>query len=175
MSYFLSLLIEFFILTTPSDETDSLKKAPDFILRDFDGVRWELKENLEKCPIIINFWAAYCKPCKKELTAFQKLYEKYEKKFEVVAICVDTRKNLFRAKKVVLDKKLKFIMLWDKECKVMREFQVSVLPTTFILDKDGNIVFSQSGYKKKYDKIIEEKILELIKEDIETKPNLEGD
>ena len=100
--------------------------------------------------------------------AFQKLYEKYEKKFEVVAICEDTRENLFKAKKVVLDKKLKFRMLWDKNCKVMREFQVSVLPTTFILDKNGNIVYSQKGYKKEYDKIVEEKILELIEEDIET-------
>lgn len=168
MSRYLFLLIGIFMVTAASGETDSLKKAPDFVLRDFDGVRWELKENLEKYPIIINFWATYCKPCKKELVAFQKLYEKYEKKFEVVAICEDTRKNLFKAKKVVLDKKLEFKMLWDKNCKVMREFQVSVLPTTFILDKNGNIVFSQKGYKKEYDKIIEEKILELIKEDIET-------
>jgi len=119
---------------------------PDFKLPDAAGKNVTLQELLGKGPVIIDFWADYCQPCKDAMPQLNNLAEKYDS-LTVVMISIDAPKNLPKAKNYLKSKNYKFITLFDSEKTLAKKLGATNPPHTFILNKQGEIVYSHIGYE----------------------------
>ena len=100
-------------------------------------------------PAIISFWSVTCKPCITELDAICDVLDdwKEEVNFRVVAISTDDTRFLGKAKALVQGHGwTDFVTLFDKNQEFMRAMNVSVTPQVFVVDKNGKIVYSHTGY-----------------------------
>ncbi len=162
------ILILFFLIYAQekADTLKSYKKAPSFSLYNINKEKTYIDSLLGKGPIFISFWALWCKLCIQELDVFKKIYDQYETLgLKVLAISEDGPRAINNVKSFVKGKKWKYEILLDPDGKVRELFGVgSTMPTSFILDKKGNIRLVSRGYKKgdekKFIKVIEEIINE---------------
>ena len=144
------------------------KKVADFKLKDTKGKTVKLKDVLEKGPVLIDFWASWCVPCKEEMPVFNELYNKYkEKGLSVFLITIDKGSAIQKAKSFVKSKGFDFTVLFDKGKKVFKKFGCkSKVPVTFIVDKNGEIIFKHEGQGTK--KMFENAIIKAFGEDLST-------
>ncbi len=139
-------------------------KAPNFELENLSGEFVELKDFLGKGPILINFWATWCKPCMEELKIYNKIYEKYKSNnLQMFAISVDNEKSMSKVLPFVRSNNYKFQVLLDSENQTARDYYVQTVPHTFLINSKGEIVYSHSGFKKGDEIQIEEHIKKLLK------------
>ena len=137
------------------------RKMTNFKLQDLRGKNVELKSLLGKGPIIIDLWATWCGPCLKELPELSNLQEKYDD-IQVIAISVDKSRQLNQVKRMVKSHHYKFLTLIDKGGIYKRKLNIANIPQTFLLDRDGNIIYRHEGYKQGDIKNLEEKIKKLL-------------
>jgi peroxiredoxin len=153
-----------------------LSKAPNFELKNLDGKKVELKQQLEQGPVLISFWATWCKPCIKELNQLQKVYKKYnEKGFEILAIDVDGPRSISKVRSKVKGLKWEFPVLWDKSKDTYRKYHVLGIPHTVLIDKAGNIRYTHTTYRRGDEEVIIKKIEELLAEQEKAAPKKEGE
>ena len=111
--------------------------------------------------VIVHFWATWCAPCQKSLPALQALYAKYKARgVEVVAIAVDDQKDGIAdfAKRFAA----KFPVAWDDGHVVAEAYTVNSMPSTMIVDKEGNLAHTHQGYHDGEDQEIEREIKALL-------------
>jgi peroxiredoxin len=114
-------------------------EAPNFILNDLNGEEIEL-ESLRGQGVFLNFWGTYCPPCEKEMPYMESQYQIYKDQgIEIVAVNVD-EPELSVKKFVERVGGLSFPVVIDRGGNVLDAYNVSPLPTTFLIDKDGIIV-----------------------------------
>lgn len=114
-------------------------QAPNFILNDMNGEKIEL-ESLRGQGVFLNFWGTYCPPCEKEMPYMESQYQVYKDQgIEIVAVNVD-EPELSVKKFVERVGGLSFPVVIDRGGNVLDAYNVSPLPTTFLIDKDGVIV-----------------------------------
>ena len=83
-------------------------------LKTVDNKRFEIKNHLNKGPVVIAFWATWCKPCRKELPAIKEVYEKYKDQgLTILAISIDSPRSLSKVKTFVKKSDLPYIFLVD--------------------------------------------------------------
>lgn len=121
--------------------TSEIHPAPDFTVYDLDGNKVMLSEKKGK-PVIINFWATWCGPCKKEMPHFQKAYEELSDKIEFMMInpcdgMNDTRVNI---DKFIAENPYTFPILCDSDIDAGSKYPVSGFPTTFFITSDGYLL-----------------------------------
>lgn len=112
--------------------------APDINLAALDGTNNELN-NSNNMPIMVNFWASWCKPCQSEMPAIQKMYERYGDKIVFLSVNNTKQDSLPSILDFTNKNKLTFPVLLDKDGKVFQQFQISALPTTFFINRSGVI------------------------------------
>ncbi len=138
-------------------------EATNFVLENIDGDVIELNEHIGEGPILISFWATWCKPCKEELPHVQELLEKYEEKgLTVFAISTDSEKSVAKVKPYIKSHNYRFEVLLDTNSEVARSYYVRSVPFTLIIDKSGKIVYQQLGYRKGDEIKVEEVISKII-------------
>ncbi|PGT79591.1 TlpA disulfide reductase family protein [Bacillus sp. AFS040349] len=120
-------------------------KAPLFTLIGLDGKEYSL-DSARGTPIVINFWASWCGPCKLEAPELVELYEKYQGKVEVYAINMTGSDMVKEAKQFAEDYGFKFPVLLDKGDMISTKYRVTAIPTTFFINKEGIIVDILTGY-----------------------------
>lgn len=139
---------------------------PDVVIKTLDGenVHANTLANGEG-PSVVAFWATWCSPCKKELDAYAEYYEdwKADMGVEVYAVTIDTRRALSKVAPMVESKGWEFPILSDANSQLMQALNFQTIPQVYILDKDGNIVYSHSGYVPGDEVEIEERLKELAK------------
>ena len=97
--------------------------------------------------VIVDFWATWCAPCKKSFPKLQELYVKYRVSgLEIAAISVDDEKKDV-AGFAKANGAVKFPVGWDKGHEVSAVWKPESMPTTFIIDKQGNIAHTHKGYR----------------------------
>ena len=118
------------------------RAAPAFELPATDGSVRRLSD-FQGRYLLVNFWAVWCGPCRKEMPSMQRVYEELRgEDFEMIAIHVGP--SLAGAKKYAEQLGLSFPILVDAQMALSR-WQVQGLPTTFLLDRDGRIVAEAVG------------------------------
>jgi peroxiredoxin len=164
----IKLVITFLILLTVNVllAQDQKQTLPDLNLKDVNGKVVNVKDYSKKGKIvIISFWATWCTPCKKELNNINELYEEWKTKYDiiVVAVSIDNARNVMKVKPYVDGQAWPFDVLLDVNSDMMRAMNVVNPPHTFLLNKDGNIVYSHTGYLEGDEFSLEEKIKALVK------------
>jgi peroxiredoxin len=130
--------------------------APDFELVDVDGDKHRLSDYRGK-PLIINFWATWCPPCREEMPSMNRAWSKVKDDVSMLAINVGEDEDtifIFSA-----DYPIDFPVLLDRSGDVIREWPVKGLPTTFVLDREGNIRYMAVGAREWDD----DALLEIVK------------
>ncbi len=138
--------------------------VPDFSLKKMDGSTFKLSEHIGKKVLIIDFWATWCKPCKKLLKKLDKINKEYKDQVEVIAISTDDASAFAKVESYIKGKGFKFTVLLDPAGTVSRMFNpAGTIPFSMIVDKNGKIVHTHSGYMPGYEKQIIKKIKRLSK------------
>ncbi len=144
----------------PSHAAD---KIPNFNLEKMDGGRSKLADFLGEGPVLLNFWATWCKPCKQEAPHLIELYEEYrERGLQVVAIAVDDVSSQAKVKPAARKMGLTYPVLLDPKGRYAQRLQAAALPTNVLLDRDGNAVRTFTGYRKGDEREIAAEITKLL-------------
>jgi peroxiredoxin len=136
--------------------------APDFTLHSVGGSNLRLREQKGQV-VMLNFWASWCGPCREEMPHLDRLYEKYHASgFQLLGVNVD--EDVRNAAGVSSKLGLHFPVLLDTEKKVSRLYDLSTMPSTVLIDRDGRVRYIHRGYKDGYEQAYEEQIRELLRE-----------
>ena len=119
---------------------------PDFRLPDINNRDVSLADLLGKGPVLIDFWANWCAPCKAAMPYLNDLKSTHED-LTVVLISIDSARDVNRAKTYVRGRNFDFIYLFDTNKSLAQSLGVTLPPHTFIMDKTGQIVYSHSGFE----------------------------
>lgn len=160
-------VVFFFVLLsfTTSAQVVVTKTAPDLRLEFLDGKNTTLYSLLEKGPILIDFWATWCEPCKKEMVFLDKYHRTYvDSGFTVLSINQDTPRSLSKVKAFIRSKRYSFLVAKDPNKQIAQKLNVQVLPTTFLVLPSGIIIWQHVGYLPGDEKDIEEQILKALKQ-----------
>lgn len=139
-------IITFIVVMTIIANIISLYKSSDLNKEKLQAINVELLNNENYSypsgkPILIHFWATWCPTCKLEASNIQTISEH----FDVLSIAVNSGTNS-EIQKYMNDNDLNYKVLNDKSGFFAQEFKVAVYPTTFIYDKDKNLIFSEVGF-----------------------------
>ena len=132
--------------TSESTSESENIEAFDFTASDVDGNPVQFSTLIGK-PIVLNFWASWCPPCKDEMPAFNKVYEELGEDITFVMVnMVDGQRETVKKGKDFIEKnEFTFPVYYDTEQNAAITYSVTSLPTTYFIDKDGYIVTYAPG------------------------------
>ena len=131
------------------DNSQGVRKGPNFTLEDIDGDLVELNQEVGEGPILLSFWATWCKPCIEELNEYKQLYNEYKDSgFKMFAISTDDENTVAKVKPFVKSKGYNFPVLLDTNSDAVRLYYAQSVPYSVILDKNGMMIYSHLGYMK---------------------------
>ena len=160
------VLAALLVLTGTSISAGAESKAPEFTLPNLDGDDVKLSELLEDGPVIVDFWATWCKPCIKAFPDLQEIFDNYKNcGLKVVAISIDGPKSMSRVGSLIKSKGNTFEVLLDPGQKVARKFHVTSVPRTVLVDTDGNVAYAVTGYRPKNHEELNAAVAKLLPED----------
>ena len=138
------------------------EQSPDFTLKSRDSGNMKLSEQRGNI-VLVNFWASWCGPCREELPAFEELYQEYQDMgVEILAVNVDD--EAAKADVLLQDIEVTFPVLYDTSGEVSKLYDVNAMPTTVLVDRDGNVRLLHPGYRKGDEKKYEKAIKMLMRE-----------
>jgi len=129
------------------EQDDERLQDADFSLQDLGGKKWELKVLRGKV-VLVNFWATWCAPCRKEMPDLQSLYKKREDKGFVVLAISD--EDELKVKQFVSEQDIKYPILLDPGKKVGELFQVEGIPRSFVYGRDGKLITQSIDMRTKH-------------------------
>ena len=125
------------------------------------GANLRLKEQRGHV-VMVNFWATWCGPCRQEMPQLNRLYEKYKSSgFVLLGVNVDD--DASKAAEVAAKLGVTFPVLLDTEKTVSKLYDLSTMPSTVIIDRDGKVRYVHRGYLAGYEDNYEKQIRELLK------------
>lgn len=153
----------FFIALTISTITlprFAYSQAPDFTLPTIDGKTVSLSQ-FKGQVVYVDFWATWCPPCRRSFPWMEKMYQKYQTHgFQIIAISLD-------GKQEIVDRFLAkinptFIVARDKKSQVASEYKVQAMPSSYLIDRNGEIYYEHRGFNENDKNKMEEKFRNLL-------------
>ena len=139
---------------TPPSETDLLgKPAPDFTLSGVDNHEVTLV-SLRGKPVLLDFWATWCEPCREASPHIQKLHDQFKDK-NLVVLGIDTNEPAEKARKYFADEKYTFGNLLGSGNDVIKNYGANSIPLIVLIDKDGVVRYVHRGWGSNIDLIPE--------------------
>lgn len=128
---------------------DGGRKIPDVTVKNLDNSSFQTGEiENDGKPIIINFWATWCSPCKRELNTIAEEYQDWvdETGVKLVAISIDDARNMHKVKPYIDGQGWEYEVYIDPNADFKRAMNVNNVPHTFLVDGEGNIVWQHNSY-----------------------------
>ena len=122
------------------------KSAPDFKVVDADNEEITLSSFAGK-PVVLNFWASWCPPCKSEMPDFQKAYEQYgtDIAFVMLNLTDGVRETKEKAQSYIAKQGFTFPTYYDVEQIAANTYFITSIPTTYFIDENGDVIASAKG------------------------------
>ncbi len=136
--------------------------APDFTLKSRGGENIKLSE-LRGQVVMINFWASWCGPCRQEMPLLDQLYQRYQP-MGFTLLGVNVEEDSRAADKVLSQIPVSFPILYDNKNQVSETYDVSAMPSTVLIDRDGKVRYLHKGYLPGYEEDYQQQIRELVRE-----------
>ncbi|MCC6702137.1 MAG: TlpA family protein disulfide reductase [Fluviicola sp.] len=145
---FLFLSLSLSLFTIAQEDGVFVKKIPSVKLVDMDGKPVNTAELGLKGPVVFSFWALWCSPCKRELNTIHEMYETWQEEtgVTVVAVSIDDEKTKSQVPVYVDGKGWEYLVLLDPNGDFKRAMGVNNVPHTFLVDTNGNVVYSHNSY-----------------------------
>ena len=132
---------------------------PDLSVKLLDGKQVRMSALLEEGPLLVDFWATWCAPCKKEMIFLEEFHKKYnEYGFRVLAISTDSPKSMSKVRSYIRAKKHTFMVGLDPNQEIAKKMNALLMPTTLILSKDRKVSWYHQGFIPGDEKEIEAQI-----------------
>ena len=136
--------------------------APDFVLPTLHGANLRLSEYRSEV-VVVGFWSSWCRRCRQAMPLYESLRSRYEAEgLNVLSVAVDGDAD--EARKMAADYDLKFPMLLDRKNEVSRLYDLGRLPMTLVIDREGNVVFVDEGFRDQGSALIAAQVARLMAE-----------
>jgi len=136
---------------------------PDLDLKLLNGETTTINQLLEDGPLLIDFWATWCKPCKKVMKHLDRYDMAYgDKGFKVLMINQDTPRSMGKVRSYIRSQKYQFLVGLDPNQKIAQKLNGMVMPTLILVDKDGLIQWRHQGYMPGEEVEIEDQIRSVL-------------
>lgn len=142
----------------------NLAKLPATHLSTLDGKKVDVRKwSNDGKPIIINFWATWCAPCKKELSAIADVYDDWRAKtgVKLIAVSIDDARSMARVKPYVDGQDWDYEVYLDPNGDLKRALNVNNVPHTFLIDGNGEVVWQHNNYVPGDENQLFKKVLEV--------------
>ncbi len=163
MRHYFALLIFLFTFSLSSAQSDK-STIPSVNVKSLDGKVFDTADfNNDGKPMIINFWATWCGPCKKELSNIAEVYEDWvdETGVKLIAVSIDDARSQARVLPYVNGSAWDYEVYIDENQEFKRAMGVNNVPHTFLVDGSGNIIYQHNNYAPGDEDELYEKILSL--------------
>jgi thiol-disulfide isomerase/thioredoxin len=140
--------------------TASAERAPDFVLQGPDAT--VSLSSYRGRVVYVDFWASWCTPCRKSfpwMNAMQRKYEKYG--FAVVALNLDADRRL--AEGFLEQTPAEFVIAFDPSGTTAEQYKVDVMPSSYLVDRQGDLVAIHKGFRNKDAAMMEQQIRQLLR------------
>jgi len=137
----------FFIITTTTYSQNKLLPSVDVKTINGKSISINSIDN-DEMPIVINFWATWCKPCKKELNNIAEVYDEWQDEtgVKIIAISIDDTRSMSKVAPYVNSVGWEYEVYLDPNGDLKRAMGVSTVPHTFLLNSKKEIVWQHRGY-----------------------------
>ena len=125
------------------------KTLPNIEVKTLDGSKFNItKIENEGSPMVISFWATWCKPCKKELNNIAEVYEDWQEEtgVKLIAVSIDDTRSMSKVAPYVNSSAWEYEIYLDPNGDLKRAMGVSTVPHTFVLNNKNEIVWQHRGY-----------------------------
>jgi len=137
------------------------KTLPSIVLNDASGKPVNVGDYSKNEQVtVVSFWATWCVPCKKELNNISELYDDWKDKYNVkiVTVSIDDSRSSTKVKPYADSQRWQFDLLLDPNQDLKRELNIQTVPFTALLNKQGKIVYTHSGYVEGDELVLEDEI-----------------
>ena len=142
------------------------RSLPNIEVKTLKGNSFNIQDlNNEGNPMVISFWATWCKPCKKELNAIAEVYDEWQNEtgVKLIAISIDDTRSMSKVAPYVNSSDWEYDVYLDSNSDLKRAMGVSTVPHTFLINGEGNIVWHHKGYIDGDEEELYEQIEHLVK------------
>jgi len=123
--------------------------APEFTVRSLDNRDLRLASLRHHGPVIVEFWATWCDSCGAALTELEAWRKQYGSRgLSIVAFSADGTRNISKVRPYVLRQLIHYPVVVDADQRVQRSYRANEMPTSFLVDRAGNIVAIRSGWRR---------------------------
>lgn len=139
--------IKFLLLLIIFNIKISAQSNYDFKSETIDNKELTFSEILQNGPVLVNFWALWCKPCRSEMKHLDAIFLKYkENGLTILGVNQDSPRSLAKVKAFVSSHKINYPVITDPNQEIFQKFNGQSIPLNVLFDKNGNVVFIHIGY-----------------------------
>lgn len=147
-------------------ETNPTSGIPSVNVKTLEGKTVNIQDYVGDGQItVISFWATWCSPCKRELDAIAEIYEDWQEEYgmKLLAVTIDDARSMAKVPALVETKGWDYTILADSKRELQKALNFQTVPQTFLVDGEGNIVYTHTGYNPGDEIELEDKIAALKK------------